>query len=127
MRATDSHCIIRPDINHDNSNLNNNMKATTFELRLSDPTIPAFVRLVAQRALSTLRVKGEGTIEVGEKEFNLLCRYARMQPTKSGQFTFIRIYDELDNSVDIQIETGVFETLGDAFKPAFYPNPLGNI
>ena len=103
------------------------MRNTDFQLRMSDPNIPAFIRLKAQLALSTLRQKGDGTIEVTEKEFALICKHAQIEPTKSSGYTFIRIYDELDNAVDIQVKTGLFETLGEAFKPTFYPNQLGNI
>jgi len=103
------------------------MRNTDFQLRMSYINIPAYIRNTAQKALSTLKEVGNGSIEVTEKEFQLICKYAQVEPTKSSGYTFIRIEDELDNAVDIQVKTGLFETLGEAFKPAFYPNQLGNI
>jgi len=103
------------------------MRNTDFQERLSDINIPAYIRNKAELALSTLRQKGDGTIEVSKDEFYLICKHANVKPIVGAMFTFIRITDELDNSVDIQLKTGLFETLGEAFKPAFYPNHLGNI
>jgi hypothetical protein len=95
------------------------MKATTFELRLGNRAIPTFVRNMAQRALSTLRVNHEGTIETDESTFNLICKHAGVEPTKSNQFTFIRIYDEEDNSVDIQVESSLFERIGQPLRDVY--------
>lgn len=102
------------------------MRNTEFQQKMSYTNIPAFVRNEAQKALSMLRVDGDGTILVNRDTFNLICKHAQVEPTKGAMFTFIRIYDEFENSVDIQMETSLLDTLGDALRPTKfnYPNPL---
>jgi len=71
---------------------------------LLDKTIPAFVRLVASKALTDLRTApvDAGTTHVEPWIFWKLVKFAQAEPIKSGKYTFIRIYDEEHNSVDIQ-------------------------
>ena len=71
---------------------------------LLDKTIPAFVRLVASRALTDLRTAevDAGTIRVQPFEFWQIVKYSGAEPIKSGLYTFIRIYDDQHNAVDIQ-------------------------
>ena len=71
---------------------------------LLDKTIPAFVRLVASKALTDLRTApvDAGTTHVEPWVFWKLVKFAQAEPIKSGKYTFIRIYDEEHNSVDIQ-------------------------
>lgn len=78
------------------------MLVSDFQNRLSDPNIPTFIRDIAQKAISKLRVDFDGTIEVSEEHFAKLCKHARIEPIKSSAFKFIRIEDEECNSVDIQ-------------------------
>lgn len=87
------------------------MKATELELLMSDVTIPTYIRNIAQKAISTLRVKGEGIIEVCEHDMALLAKYTRIEPTKAAACKFMRIYDELDNSVDIQTPIDYFKVI----------------
>ena len=87
------------------------MKAHEFELLMSDVTIPTYIRNIAQKALSTLRVNHEGIIEVNEHDMDLLCKFSRMDATKAAACRFIRIYDELDNSVDIQTPVDYFKVI----------------
>lgn len=71
---------------------------------LLDSNIPAFVRLVASKALTDLRTAevDAGTTHVEPWVFWKLVKFAQAEPIKSGKYTFIRIYDEEHNSVDIQ-------------------------
>ena len=71
---------------------------------LLDKTIPAFVRLVASKALTDLRTAevDAGTIRVQPFEFWQIVKHSGAEPIKSGLYTFIRIYDEQHNAVDIQ-------------------------
>lgn len=81
------------------------MNHLTFQERvLHDKTIPAFVRLVASKALTDLRTApvDAGTTHVEPWVFWKLVKFAQAEPIKSGKYTFIRIYDEEHNSVDIQ-------------------------
>jgi len=81
------------------------MNHLTFQQRLlHDKTIPAFVRLVASKALTDLRTApvDAGTTHVEPWIFWKLVKFAQAEPIKSGKYTFIRIYDEEHNSVDIQ-------------------------
>lgn len=81
------------------------MNHLTFQERvLHDKTIPAFVRLVASKALTDLRTAevDAGTTHVEPWIFWKLVKFAQAEPIKSGKYTFIRIYDENHNSVDIQ-------------------------
>ena len=84
--------------------LNNRaMNHLTFQQRvLQDKTIPAFVRLVASKALNDLRKLGNTTIRVQPFEFWQIVKHSGAEPIKSGLYTFIRIFDENHNSVDIQ-------------------------
>lgn len=81
------------------------MNHLTFQQRvLQDKTIPAFVRLVASKALTDLRTApvNAGTIRVQPFEFWQIVKHSGAEPIKSGMYTFIRIFDENHNSVDIQ-------------------------
>jgi hypothetical protein len=81
------------------------MNHLTFQERvLHDKTIPAFIRLVARKALTDLRTApvDAGTTHVEPWVFWKLVKFAQAEPIKSGKYTFIRIYDENHNSVDIQ-------------------------
>jgi len=81
------------------------MNHLTFQERvLHDKTIPTFVRLVASKALYDLRTAyvDAGTTHVEPWVFWKLVKFAQAEPIKSGKYTFIRIYDEEHNSVDIQ-------------------------
>jgi hypothetical protein len=71
---------------------------------LLDSNVPAFIRLVASKALTDLRTADvdAGTIHVENFVFWQLVRYSGAEPIKSGLYTFIRIFDEQSNSVDIQ-------------------------
>lgn len=70
---------------------------------LLDKTIPAFVRLVASKALTDLRTEVEaGTTHVEPFVFWQLVKHSGAEPIKSGLYTFIRIYDDQHNAVDIQ-------------------------
>ncbi len=71
---------------------------------LLDKTIPAFVRLVASKALTDLRTAevDAGTIRVQPFEFWQIVKHSGAEPIKSGLYTFIRIYDGQSNAVDIQ-------------------------
>ena len=69
---------------------------------LLDNSIPAFVRKTATKALSFLRTSENATIEVEPFAFWQLVRYSGAKPIKSSFYTFIRIYDDQQNAVDIQ-------------------------
>ena len=79
------------------------MKATQFELAMSDTKIPTFIRNIANRAVKELREGNEKPLEVTEDEFYAICKYSNLTPKKAAYTSFIRIYDELDNGKDIQI------------------------
>jgi len=81
------------------------MKAIDFLNKFTDPKIPALARTIAQRAVNELNKGDFKPIEVTELEFNMVCRYADYQPIRPALGTdFIRIFDELDNGKDIQIQ-----------------------
>ena len=69
---------------------------------LLDNSIPAFVRKTANRALTYLQSSESVTIRVEPFAFWQLVRYSKAEPIKSGLYTFIRIYDDQQNAVDIQ-------------------------
>jgi len=102
------------------------MKATEFELKMSNVSIPSFVRAEAQKAIGKLRVDADGHIEVSDKTFWLICKHAGLTPIDGRCYRFVRIFDDLDNSVDIQTRRIFIEPL---VNPIFstYPNPIGNI
>lgn len=78
------------------------MNHLTFQERLSDMQIPAFVRRTANRALTYLQSSENATLEVEPFAFWQLIRYSGAKPIKSSFYTFIRIYDDQQNAVDIQ-------------------------
>ena len=79
------------------------MNHLVFQNRLLlDNSIPAFVRKTANRALSYLQSSESETIQVEPFAFWQLIRYSGAKPIKSGLYTFIRIYDDQQNAVDIQ-------------------------
>ena len=78
------------------------MNHLTFQQRvLQDKTIPAFVRLVASKALNDLRKLGTTTIRVQPFEFWQIVKHSGAEPIKSGMYTFIRVVND-NNYVDIQ-------------------------
>jgi hypothetical protein len=80
------------------------MNHLTFQQRvLHDKTIPAFVRLVASKALYDLRTAyvDAGTIRVQPFEFWQIVKHSGAEPIKSGLYTFIRVVND-NNYVDIQ-------------------------
>ena len=79
------------------------MNHLVFQNRLLlDNSIPAFVRKTANRALTYLQSSESVIIRVEPFAFWQLVRYSRAEPIKSGLYTFIRIYDDQQNAVDIQ-------------------------
>lgn len=80
---------------------------------LKDTKVPAIVRNKLQLAISTLRVNGGGHVSVTREELDMIARTLQVKPTKCSQYTFIRIYDETCNGVDIQTRTynSIFEPL----------------
>ena len=77
------------------------MNHLTFQERLSDMQIPAFARKLADKAIQKLQC-GSGTISADSNEFWQIVKHSRAEPIKSGLYTFIRIYDDQQNAVDIQ-------------------------
>ena len=77
------------------------MNHLTFQERLSDMQIPAFARKLADKAIQKLQCGG-GTISADSNEFWQIVKHSRAEPIKSGLYTFIRIYDDQQNAVDIQ-------------------------
>jgi len=80
------------------------MKAIDFYNKFTDPKIPALARSIAQQAVKELNEGNETPIEVNELEFNLIVRYAEIKPNKTHGTLWFRIFDELENSKDIQIQ-----------------------
>jgi hypothetical protein len=76
------------------------MNHLQFELTMSNEQIPAFIRLVARKALNDLR-NGGGTTHV--EPFHLLAtgQALRSEAVKSGLYTFVRVVND-ENFVDIQ-------------------------
>lgn len=89
------------------------MKAEQVYELMTNPTVPALVRDKLQTALSLLRVKHEGHVEVNRFELDMIARSLKVKPHKCSGYTFIRIYDETCNGVDIQTRTynSIFEPL----------------
>jgi hypothetical protein len=79
------------------------MKSIDFLNRFTDPKIPALARTLAQRAVRELNEGNEHPLQVNELEFNLLSRYAEIKPNDTHGTLWFRIFDEHDNSKDIQI------------------------
>ena len=80
------------------------MNHLQFERTMSNEQIPAFIRLVARKAITDLRTApvDAGTTHVEAWVFWKLVKFAQAEPIKSGKYTFIRIYDDQHNAVDIQ-------------------------
>lgn len=79
------------------------MKAIDFLNRFTDPKIPSLARTLAQRAVNELNEGNEHPLQVNELEFNLLSRYANVKPNLTHGTLWFRIYDQYDNSKDIQV------------------------
>ena len=82
---------------------NRTMNHLQFELTMSNEQIPAFIRLVARKALNDLRTAevDAGTIRVQPFEFWQIVKHSGAEPIKSGLYTFVRVVND-DNFVDIQ-------------------------
>jgi len=79
------------------------MNHLVFQNRLLlDNSIPAFVRKTANRALTYLQSSESAIIRVEPFAFWQMVRYSGAKPIKSAAYTFIRIYDDQQNAVDIQ-------------------------
>ena len=79
---------------------NRTMNHLQFELTMSNEQIPAFIRLVARKALNDLR-NGGGTTRVEPFIFWQLIKHSGAKAVKSGLYTFVRVVND-DNFVDIQ-------------------------
>lgn len=82
------------------------MTTTELELKLSDRSIPTFVRNLGEMAIVRLRMERFDHIITDRKTLHLLANAIGVKPIKSGQYTFIRIFDEQANAVDIQYDNG---------------------
>jgi hypothetical protein len=80
--------------------LQSTMNHLQFELTMSNEQIPAFIRLVARKALNDLR-NGGGTTHVEPFIFWQLVRHSEATAVKSGLYTFVRVVND-ENYVDIQ-------------------------
>jgi len=89
------------------------MKTTDLELAVSKLEVPAFVRNIAQKAISELKSAEVSTspIILQDWEFDALCRAIRVEPKNGRVYRWIRIYDELDNSIDIQTERSFIQSI----------------
>lgn len=90
------------------------MKAQQVYELMTNPTVPALVRDKLQTALSLLRVNHEGHVNVNGFELDMIAKALKVKPHKCSGYTFIRIYDELDNGVDIQTRT--FDYIAEALN-----------
>ena len=76
------------------------MNHLQFELTMSNEQIPAFIRLVARKALTDLR-DGGGIVRVEQFVFWQLVKHSGAEAVKSRLYTFVRVVNE-KNYVDIQ-------------------------
>ena len=86
---------------------------------MSDLQIPAYLRLVAQQAIAKLETDGEGHIEMEREHFAKLCHFAGIEPTKGSACDWIRIEDELCNSVDIQTPVNWMGIIGEPLRKVY--------
>jgi hypothetical protein len=87
------------------------MKSTDLELKLSDTSIPRFVRDLGLSAVIRLRIKEYQPIITNKKDFNLLVNHLGIdnyEVINAAKFTFIRVTDSNDSDkfVDIQYDNG---------------------
>ena len=84
---------------------------------MESPQVPTIVRNIVQKAVSKLRVDYGGSIQVDRLELDMVARALGVAPIKAPMATFIRIYDEEDNAVDIETRNydWIFEPLKQTF------------
>jgi hypothetical protein len=86
--------------------------STELELKLSNTKIPTFVRNEGIKAVVRLKMECYDHIITDRKTLHLLAEAIGVKPIKSGRYTFIRVFDELQNAVDIQYDNGSFFIFG---------------
>ena len=86
--------------------------ATELELKLSNTKIPTFVRNEGIKVVVRLKMHCYDHIITDRKTFHLLAEAIGVKPLKSGRYTFIRVFDDLQNAVDIQYDNGTFFIFG---------------
>ena len=82
------------------------MKAIDFLNKFTDTKIPTLARSIAEKAVRELNEGNEKPLRVTELEFNMVTRYAGIKPNDTHGTLWFRIYDEFDNSKDVQIYNG---------------------
>ncbi len=94
------------------------MRTEQFQLAMSDMQIPTFIRNIANKAVKDLKETevSADPIIVTDKEFALICKYSNQTPLDGRCYSFIRIEDELWNSIDIQTKRNFVKTI---FTPLF--------
>lgn len=79
------------------------MKAIDLLNKFADPKIPTIARNIVERAVKELNEGNEKPIEVTELEFYLVAKFAEIKPNETHGTKWFRIYDDKDNSKDIQV------------------------
>ena len=91
--------------------------STELELKLSNTKIPTFVRNEGIKAVVRLKMECYDHIITDRKTLHLLAEAIGVKPLKSGKYTFIRVFDELQNAVDIQYDNGYPFVFGEDKNP----------
>jgi hypothetical protein len=91
--------------------------STELELKLSNTKIPTFVRNEGIKAVVRLNMQCYDHIITDRKTLHLLAEAIGVKPLKSGKYTFIRVFDELQNAVDIQYDNGYPFVFGEDKNP----------
>ncbi len=91
--------------------------STELELRLSNTKIPTFVRNEGIKAVVKLKMECYDHIITDRRTLHLLAEAIGVKPLKSGKYTFIRVFDELQNAVDIQYDNGYPFVFGEDKNP----------
>lgn len=97
------------------------MKVSEVKLITSDWKIPTFIRNIFHEAISNLEsaeVSADPVI-VSDKEFDLICKHSGIKPIDGRVYRFIRLYDELENGVDIQTERSFIHMIASPMLETF--------
>lgn len=70
---------------------------------LCNKRVSPIVRNILQKAVDKLAAEDYSHIEVTHLELRMIANALGQEPVKARTADFIRIYDELDNGIDIQV------------------------
>ncbi len=103
------------------------MNLKTFKQAISETPNLSSEALEAVKVIEQALVMNEDTtIQTTKRVLGELCRALQVKPTENIYGDFIKLWNtDEEVSINVTALPTLFETLGEAFKPAFTPNQLG--